>query len=62
MEEIIGKHWLYCPVCKRKTRTMLVEHTILKNFPLLCPKCKREMLIDVKDGKITQIKEPNVVT
>ena len=31
--------------------------TIIKNFPLYCPKCKKESLIEVKDMKI--IKEPD---
>lgn len=40
--------WLLCPVCKSKTRLQIREDTELKNFPLYCPKCKQETLIDVK--------------
>ena len=33
--------------------------TILKNYPLYCPKCKQEVLIEVKDLQVTVIKEPD---
>ena len=46
------KEWLLCPACKSKTRIMVREDTILKNFILYCPKCKNENLIDVKEGTI----------
>ena len=35
------------------------EDTILKNYPLYCPKCKQEVLIVVKDLQVTVIKEPD---
>ena len=38
--------WLLCPVCKNKTRVRLRENTELKNFPLYCPKCRQETLIN----------------
>lgn len=38
-----------CPVCGGKTHTMIRKDTELKNFPLYCPKCKQESLIDVKE-------------
>lgn len=41
------------PVCGNKTRTMIQENTELKNFPLYCPKCKKETTINVQDMKIT---------
>lgn len=41
--------WLCCPVCKNKTRVQIRKDTELKNFPLYCPKCKQENLIDVKE-------------
>lgn len=49
--------WLLCPVCKNKTRIKLRYDTELKNFPLYCPKCKQESLIDVKELHITVIKK-----
>ena len=35
-------YWLWCPVCKEKTRIKLRHDTILVNFPLFCPKFKQE--------------------
>ena len=49
--------WIYCPVCGNKTRTMIREDTELKNFPLYCPKCKQETLIEAENLKITVIKK-----
>jgi len=54
--------WLLCPVCKNKTRIRLREDTELQNFPLYCPKCRQETLINVKQLKITVIKEPDAQT
>ena len=50
--------WLICPICKSKTRTKLRKDTVLKNYPLYCPKCKNECLIEVKNLYIKIIKEP----
>lgn len=41
--------WIYCPVCGSKTRNRIRKDTVLKNYPLYCPKCKKETLIDVKE-------------
>ena len=54
--------WLYCPICHNKTRTKLRKDTELKNFPLFCPKCKNEMLVNVKQFNISVIKEPDAQT
>ena len=35
---------------------MIREDTELRNFPLYCPKCKQESLIDTKDLQVTVIK------
>ena len=40
---------MYCPVCGNKTRLRLREDTVLTHFPLFCPKCKKESLIDAKE-------------
>ena len=40
--------WIYCPVCGSKTRDRIREDTFLKNYPLYCPKCKHETLIEAK--------------
>ena len=49
--------WIMCPICGNKTRDKIREDTELKNFPLYCPKCKQETLIDVKDLIVTIHKE-----
>nr|WP_270749247.1 cysteine-rich KTR domain-containing protein [Ruthenibacterium lactatiformans] len=33
------------------------KDTILINFPLFCPKCKREFLINIVDNRICILKE-----
>ena len=38
--------WVHCPICGNKTRLQLRADTELKNFPLYCPKCKKQSLID----------------
>ena len=48
--------WVHCPVCGNKTRLQMREDTELKNFPLYCPKCKQESLIEAKDLQVTVIK------
>ncbi|XBX10352.1 cysteine-rich KTR domain-containing protein [Enterocloster clostridioformis] len=51
--------WIYCPICNNKTRNKIREDTILKNYPLYCPKCKQETLIEVKSLQVTVITEPD---
>lgn len=50
--------WVICPVCGNKTRVKLREDTILKNFPLFCPKCKQERVISAENMKVSIINEP----
>lgn len=38
--------WIICPICGNKTRDRVREDTVLKNYPLYCPKCKKETLIN----------------
>ena len=54
--------WLLCPVCGSKTRIKMRLDTELRNFPLFCPKCKQEVLIDVIKFNISVIKEPDAQT
>lgn len=48
--------WLRCPVCGNKTRNRIREDTVLKNYPLYCPKCKQETLVDVQNLAVTPLK------
>lgn len=50
--------WLLCPVCGSKTWIKLRPDTVLENFPLFCPKCKKESLITVRKLHTTVITEP----
>ena len=54
--------WLLCPVCGNKTRLKLREDTILENFPLYCPKCRQETLINVQQMNMSVIREPDAKT
>ena len=40
--------WIRCPVCGNKTRNRFRKDTILKNYPLYCPKCRQETSIEAK--------------
>lgn len=51
--------WILCPTCGNKTRIRIRNDTELKNFPLFCPKCKKETLISVRQLNISVIKEPD---
>ena len=46
--------WILCPFCGNKTRNQ-IRDTVLLNFPLYCPKCKQETLIEAKYLKVTVI-------
>ena len=54
--------WLLCPVCGNKTRLKLREDTVLEKFPLFCPKCKQETLINVRQMNMFVIREPDAKT
>jgi len=49
--------WILCPICGNKTRDRIREDAVLKNYPLYCPKCKQETLIEAENLKITVIKK-----
>lgn len=54
--------WMLCPVCGNKTRVRIGCDTVLENFPLFCPKCRQETLINVKQMNISVIKESDAKT
>mgnify|MGYP003761017445 CR=1 FL=1 len=54
--------WILCPICSNKTRLKIRIDTEIKNFPLFCPKCKQETLINVKQLNMSVIKEPDAKT
>ena len=56
-----NQSWVLCPICNNKTRIKIRDDTELINFPLFCPKCKKETLINIKHGNII-IREPDAKT
>ena len=62
MNGIYGTEWIRCPVCGNKARLRIRQDTELKNFPLYCPKCRQETLIEAKNLQVTIIKEPDAQT
>ena len=47
--------FVLCPLCDSKTRVKLLPDTVLKNYPLFCPKCKREIVISAECGQIVEV-------
>lgn len=58
---VIVSHWICCPKCTGKTRAKVYPNTVLINFPLYCPKCHREFLIDVVQLKMKVSREPDEI-
>lgn len=54
--------WIKCPICRNKTRNKIRPDTLLKNYPLFGPKCKNEVLIEVKDMQVNIVREPDAKT
>ena len=54
--------WIVCPDCGAETRNQISDDTVLINYPLYCPKCKQENLINIQKMQITIIKEPDAKT
>lgn len=52
--------WGRCQLCGSKTRVNLQKGSVLLNFPLYCPKCRKESLIKAEELKIKVIREPDV--
>ena len=53
--------WIRCPICSSKTRDRIREDTVLKNYPLYCPKCRQERLIEVRNLQTIVITEPDTI-
>ena len=54
--------WILCPVCGGKTHNKIREETVLINYPLYCPKGRKESLIEAKNMQISIVREPNIHT
>lgn len=53
----VKTEWVKCPVCGNKTRNKVRKDTVLKRFPLFCPKCKRETLIELENFSVKVVEE-----
>lgn len=49
--------FILCPCCGKKTRVRIRADTVLIHFPLFCPKCDKETLVDVKNEELTVVPE-----
>ena len=64
---LIGKdvykrqRWVLCPWCGAKTRLQILRETELVTFPLFCPKCRHESIINAKNF-IIETKPPDAKT
>ena len=56
------ERWVLCPVCGAKTRLRILQRTVLRDFPLFCPKCKRESIINARNFQIEIINQPDAKT
>lgn len=54
--------WIHCPECRCRTRTKIKKETILRNFPIFCPKCKHESMIDAEKMNIRLSVEPDIMS
>ena len=45
------KRWVLCPWCGAKTRLQILRETELVTFPLFCPKCRHESIINAKNSQ-----------
>ena len=56
---MIKVEWIRCPICQSKTRHRIREDSVLKNYPLYCPKCRQETLIEARNLQVIVIEEPD---
>lgn len=59
-DEMDRTEWLLCPICQNKTRNKIWADTEVKNFPLYCPKCKNESLVNVQDFQVEVIQSKRI--
>ena len=45
--------FIRCPRRGQKTRTKVLPGTVLIEFPLFCPTCKRELVVSFRRGVLT---------
>ena len=50
------------PHLRRKTRLRLLRRTVLRDFPLFCPKYRQERIINAQNYQIEIIDQPDAKT
>lgn len=50
-------HMVRCPLCNGKTGVKVFEDTVLLNFPITCPCCQQETIINIVKLKLV-LSEP----
>ncbi|MDO4537270.1 MAG: cysteine-rich KTR domain-containing protein [Coriobacteriales bacterium] len=53
MVDRLRSEFIKCPRCGQNTRTKVLPHTVLIEFPLFCPKCKYELIVSFRNGILT---------
>lgn len=56
------KRWVLRPICGAKTRLRLLRRTVLREFPLFCPKCRQERIIHAKNFQVEYVNQPDAKT
>lgn len=52
MDNLIDeKGWLHYPKCRQRTEQKIGPDTIAHRWPMYCPQCSRESMLNVLDGK-----------
>ena len=54
--------WVYCPLCKSKTRVKIHIDTVATKMPIYCRKCSRESFIDIENMVVKLSYEPDALT
>lgn len=54
---MVDNNWVYCPICKNKTRTKIRQDTEAKRLPVFCPKCHRTFMMNINKGEYRVIEE-----
>ena len=50
-----AKNFILCPGCGKRTKAKALPQTVMIDFPLFCPHCKSEYIIDLNDSVITKM-------
>lgn len=52
MEEASSTLLIRCPFCDSATMTKVYPETVLIHFPLYCPQCDREIIVNVVNRRM----------